>query len=573
MIDFEEFWKSITNEEQRDLQPKIVGSSLNADRHDLLGKVYMKEVCRFIWEEGRYEYSQGVAEVLAQYLVKGTLRLCSMQEYLYPTNKYLGESWLYSDFIGRSNIGYASYFAKSSLATFFADLVSYVGGQYNNGVYSHIVDFNLMLHIYIMKTRCMKNNTNLWNGVNLCECDDYAPATRMGFKVFRWQYNQQIVNETSSLLNMLINCLTIANSNEVNETSLGMLDNVALDIMSKRYVFDNIYNVVKPDLMWLDNHNKKILREFERRSYGHGRAQGSMPKLRVYLCSSYSSKYTIIKYLAYVYRASFVEMLSLLAPLTGWEDKSTITSKIAGVTAVIAKRWTESFEKRLDIAVEAFEYAEKLGKLGFLDTEFYDLCKQYYIPGMEFVVYTWNNHIFEPVASEVKIDFKHVLEVGGDNWKSYLTQLYQAGQKVNILRRRKVWDKEKYNRITVEHVPVSYGLEVDELLHKETKKIRNRFSGKFNYMYTLDNSEQLEEARTSDKRKRDRHLQKYRKHMTVNYYPSGLVYRRKGFKVSRWRVTRGAGLGRLKIVKEMNKPATYFKPKNVERFGDDNEEI
>ena len=564
--EFEDFYNSLATDEQKDLSV-ATKAGLVRDRNKVLHNLYLKEACKFIYEQGKSEYGVGVAETLIQYLLNGELRLCSPQEYVYPNKNSIGESILYSDFINRKCIGFSNYFAKSSLHTFFSDLVAYVGGQFNSGVFTNIVDFNLMLHIYIMKTRALKNNTNLWNGVDISECKDLSLSTGVGFKVFRFQYNQQIVNETTCLIRMLINSLTIPKFNGENSTSLGMLDHVALDLMSSRYRFDNLHNIVEPDMYLLYTHNRKILREYEGRATQSSASNNQPPKLKVYLCSSNSVKYVLIKFLASRAKCSFFDMMANLAHIDGWD---TLDEDFIGRVAKVIgcyKMLPQSLDKRIMLVEDGLGFAQQQQEVGIIDEDFYNTCKEFYIPNMEFVVYTWNNHVFEPVSSEVEIDFNKVLEQGEGMW-DYLIQLYHAGQRINLLRRVLI-DDSRYFRVTVKNVPLEYAQQVDKLLQEETKNITSKYNDKFNYMYTLDNTKWLQEAkkavanRKENPLKRDEYLLRF-KNTKRTTWVGKKVHRRVGFKVNQWKIQRNPHLGKLKVVKELQIPRVYFDFKELE---------
>ena len=64
--DFEAFYNSLIDDEQRDIVPHIKDSKLSKERKRILDNLYLKEVCRFIFEEGRFEFGTGVAEALVQ---------------------------------------------------------------------------------------------------------------------------------------------------------------------------------------------------------------------------------------------------------------------------------------------------------------------------------------------------------------------------------------------------------------------------------------------------------------------------------------------------------------------------
>ena len=79
--EFEDFYNSLATDEQKDLSV-ATKAGLVKDRNKVLHNLYLKEACKFIYEQGKSEYGVGVAETLIQYLLNGELRLCSPQEYV-----------------------------------------------------------------------------------------------------------------------------------------------------------------------------------------------------------------------------------------------------------------------------------------------------------------------------------------------------------------------------------------------------------------------------------------------------------------------------------------------------------
>ena len=576
--DFEAFYSSLINSEQRVVIPSIKNSTLSKDRKHILDNLYLKEVCRFIYEEGRFEFGAGLSEALVQYLVNGELRLCNMNEYLYDNAKYTNEHWLYANLFQNASEDKRIY--RSSLASFFSDIVSRINRQFNNGVESHIMDFNLMLHLFIMKTRAMKCNTDNWNGVNLSDCKKRSTYTEEAFHIFRFQYNQQIVNEVDALIRMTLNSLATFEKGLTDTRSLGMLDHVALDMLGQRYRFDNMYNILEPNLEELDKHNRKILRIYEKRAKGFN-LNYTDPTLRVYLCSADSFQYIVTKQLAMYYGVSFPEVYSLLRPITSWSDETKLASKLARITAKFEKE-KENFERRLDVAEEAIRIAKEQRKVGIVDEDFYEMCTQYYIPNMEFVIYNWNMNTFEDVSSEVEIDFRKVYEREGENFEKYLSQLYHAGQNINILRRLIIKDN-KFMRVTVRNVPFAYSSRVEELLQRETRSVNSKYGSKFCYLYTLDNAEALAIAKANLKNggnaERDAYLQKYKgvgvrerkKHKFRYIYPSGAKHKfiRYKYRKSDWRMARKGSkvLGRRRIIKGLDIIQSYFEMRR--KIGDE----
>ncbi len=577
--DFEAFYNSLIDDEQRDIVPHIKDSKLSKERKRILDNLYLKEVCRFIFEEGRFEFGIGVAEALVQYLAKGELRLCNMEQWLYSNEKCLNEQWLYAN-LYKEERG-AKYFPHTALSSFFSDVVSKMSLQHLNGVSSTVMDFNIMLHIFIMKSRSMKCNTDVWNGVDISECKTRSTYTTEAFNIFRFQYNQQVANDMMSYIYMVLNGLAVNSGHIENTSGLGMLDHVALDVLGQSYRFDNGYNTVEPNLKELDKINKKILRIYERRASRIVTNVQTDPVLRVYLCSADSFQYLVAKHLAMYFDVAFFEVYNIIKDITSWSDEEKLAIKLARITAKFGK--DQEYERRLDVARRAIELSQEQRKVGIIDEDFYKMCMQYHIPSMEFVIYNWNVNAFVDVASEVEIDFKKVLEREGENFESYLVQLYHAGQNINVLRRL-VETNKKFLRVTVKNVPFKYSSQVEEILQKETRSVNSKYGDKFCYLYTLDNKEALaiakQNLKNGGKAERDAFLEKYKKvgirqqgywkHKKVRRkallrYPSGAKHKMKDYKKrkSDWRtLAKGSKIhGRHKIIKGLEVLRSYFELK------------
>ena len=291
--DFDAFYNSLIADKKRDIVPHIEDTTLSKERKRILDNLYLKEVCRFVFTEGKLEFGAGVAEALVQYLAKGELRLCNVEQWLYSSSKHLNEQWLYANLYKDTNVD--KQFFMSSIGSFFSDVISRIGEQHLNGIPSTLMDFNVMLHIFIMKTKAMKCNTDLWNGVDLSSCKDRSPYTKKAFDIFRFQYNQQVVNDMKVFIRMTLNSLAELDVGVDNISALGLIDHVALDVLGQNYRFDNGYNTVEPDVEELDKISRKILRIYERRTSERIRhvKRVSSPKLKVYLCSADSYQYLI----------------------------------------------------------------------------------------------------------------------------------------------------------------------------------------------------------------------------------------------------------------------------------------
>ena len=103
----------------------------------------------------------------------------------------------------------------------------------------------------------------------------------------------------------------------------------------------------------------------------------------------------------------------------------------------------------------------------------------------------------------------------------------------------------------------------------ETKNITSKYNDKFNYMYTLDNTKWLQEAkkavanRKENPLKRDEYLLRF-KNTKRTTWVGKKVHRRVGFKVNQWKIQRNPHLGKLKVVKELQIPRVYFDFKELE---------
>lgn len=571
--DFEAFYSSLITEEQRDTVPHIEDSKLSKESKRILDNLYLKEVCRFIFEEGRFEFGIGVSEALVQYLTREELRLCNMQQWLYVSHNRLSEQWLYTNLLHDST----KTFRRTAVANFFSDIVAKLGQQRLNGISSTVMDFNVMLHIFMQKTKALKCNTDLWNGVHISECVSRAVNTRDAFNIFRFQYNQQMANDMYAYIVMTLNSLSLLESDMDNICSLGMLDHVALDVLGQKYRFDNGYNTVEPDVPELDKISRKILRMYERRVR---RGNMTEPRLTVYLCSADSFQYLVAKHLAMYFDVAFFEVYNLLKDIVSWSDEEKLAMKLARITGKFGK--DQEYERRLDVARRAILLANEQRKVGIVDEDFYEMCTQYHIPNMQFVIYNWNVNAFVDVASEVEIDFKKVLAKAGENFEGYLVQLYHAGQNINVLRRLKEVNK-KFLRVVVRNVPFKYSKQVEEILQRETRSVNSKYGDKFCYLYTLDNSEALAIAKQNQKNggnaERDAYLQKYKnigvkeigkrkrgkKRKPIFRYPSGAKHTFSDFKKrkSDWKtVRRGCKvMGRHKIIKGLEILQSYFELK------------
>ena len=578
--DFEAFYNSLIDDEQRDIVPHIKDSKLSKERKRILDNLYLKEVCRFIFEEGRFEFGTGVAEALVQYLAKGELRLCNMEQWLYPTAKKLNEQWLYAHLIQDPKVD--RNFKQTAFSAFFGDIVSRLGEQHLNGVTSTMMDFNVMLHIFIMKTRACKNNTDVWNGIDLSECRTRSPYTVGVFNLFRYHYRQQVANDVSAFISMTLSALSEFESGMENTNSLGMLDHVALDVLGQSYRFDNGYNTVEPDVEELDKISRKILRIYERRTNTRVSGIQTDPSLTVYLCSADSFQYLVAKHLAMYFDVAFFEVYNLLKDITSWSDEEKLATKLARITAKFGK--DQEYERRLDVARRAIVLSKEQRKVGIVDEDFYKMCLQYYVPSMKFVIYNWNVNAFVDVASEVEIDFKKVLEREGEDFENYLVQLYHAGQNINILRRLLEKDK-KFLRVTVKNVPFKYGSQVENILQRETRSVNSKYGDKFCYLYTLDNEEALAIAKYNLKHggntERDAYLEKYKnsgirsngtwknnkkkKRKPIYRYPSGEFHKFIDYKrrKSDWKTLKKGSkvMGRHKIIKGLEILQSYFELK------------
>ena len=271
---------------------------------------------------------------------------------------------------------------------------------------------------------------------------------------------------------------------------------------------------------------------------------------------------------------AFFEVYNVLKHITNWDDDEKLASKIARIIVKFDKEST--YESRLSIASRAIELSREQRKVGIIDEDFYFMCSQYYIPNMEFVVYNWNMNVFEDLSSEVEIDFKNVLERAGRDFENYLVHLYHAGQNINILRRL-VIDDDKFFRVTIKNVPFKYSRQVECILQRETRSVNSKYGSRFCYLYTLDNSEALEIAKTNMKNggnaERDAYLEQYkgtgiRLHKRGKYrliYPSGAKHRMANYfyRKSDWRMQiKGRSVtGRRRIIKGLDVLQSYFELK------------
>lgn len=568
--EFEEFYNSLTNGNSI-LQGDKVSSSLHEDREELLNAVYTKKLCNFLYEHSDV-YGKGYTKVLIKYILDGTIKVCSLNEFLYDTYSSLGENIIYSNIFKMSKASVAPYFAKSSLTSFFTDIVNLAVANQNNGLSINIMDFNIMLHLYIMKTKKLKNNTSIWNGVDISGCDVYSESTRVGFRIFRYQYNQQITNEIKMLLNMCINCLNLRGSTKLeNNSSLGMLDIVAIDMDSSRFRLDNGYNIVEPMMKELYKHNVKILNVFESKSRDYRSAARTLPKLRVYLCSTLSTDYVYIKTIASHLNVPFPDLYKQLKHIKKWDNTQEIVSPLTSIlNSIIEDRQLNTEALDTSVVGEWLTEAEQKTHYPIIDRELYNLCRKYVIPSMEFVVYNWGDKLLEQFDAQTRVKLNDdVVSMSDNDIQQYISQLYVASQSINLMRRL-VSKERNYLKVEFTNVPLDKVNVINKILKDETVKLTSEYNDKFMYTLILDNSASLEEARYKTKEEilesRDSYRKKYKQPVMQRgiKYPSGRRISKRRHKIngecSKWFISKkDRSFGKLKIVNDLNENKIYYK--------------
>lgn len=569
---FEEFYNNI--HESQNVSSDFLKSNFVKDVQVLTNEFYLKEICKYMYEHIDL-FGKGYTEALIKYINDGMLKICSVPEFLYK-RKVMSDCIYLSDSLKKHTLDISRCFAKSSLASFFSDIVDYTVSCQRHGLNMNIMDFNIMLHIYIMKTRTLKNNTSVWNGVDVSKCDGYSDSTKMGFKIFRFQYNQQIVNEVKSLLKMCINCMSVFGSDtQENNTTIGMLDIVALDMQPERFVFDNINSVVEPVPSELYKHNIKILNALEARG-NMDDAKVISPKLRVYLCSTSSLEYRITKSISDYLKLPFTTVHKVLQHITDWENISSICDKIVPLLSEVKFKIGRKKKKRTINRQDIFRqvrYVIKHKDTIIIDRDLYNLCRKYNVPNIEYVVYDWNSNVFKPVLSQVEIDYKKISEVAGEEVDEYLRQLYIAGQSVNLYRRLLLGNDDNFLKVIVKNVPFERATQVNKILREETQALTTEYTDNFSYMTILDSEKILEYAKYREdnglNKIRDRYKRKFSqdkgKRSVLEYASGKKVSLSKYESVSnkggrKWIVNfHKQNTGKYKIVNDLNRERKYYK--------------
>ena len=526
---FDEFYDEHASKEQKDLSVNI-GKDRNSERSRLLNNIYLRENCKFIFENACTIFNTGCAETLVEYLLEGLLTIDNPESYLSKGKFDIKSYFTFYELVRRQLCACTThYFAKMSLATAFADVLSLMGTQYMNGTSCNLVDFNLMVHLFILKTQVLKNLTSVWNGVDVSKCEDYSASTKVGFRIFKYQYKAQIVNEIKAFMRFAVNSLTIKDSTIPNRCSLGFLDNYAVDMIGQDYVFSNGTSVVKPDKDDLKKHNMKLLNVFE----GAVKPNASAPNINIYLFCPTSYQYFVTKSLASYFNMSFSEMNRILEHITDWENRDDLFSKLTRVVRGFERENTTE-EDKVNKITRILDNAEKK-MYTILDTELLKYSSKYYIPTLQYVIYDWNSDLFKPSVCDVSIDYQVVKEkVSKDEVVDFLRELYNSAQKINLLKKKlvKVKDDEffKVNVLNVERDKVK---EVLLMLKEETRALKSYWTENFSYSVTLYNEDFLEQAFINSKTNynkdvRDFYKKKYSKFKVKNYekvdgvnFPSG----------------------------------------------------
>lgn len=467
------------------------------ERDDILRKHFLKRVCEYVYVEGKKVYNLGFAEQLVKYLVSGDIELKCMPQYLYKDKCDVSTDIRYEYLIhDRCDLCRAPYFANSSITTFFSDIVSLCGKQMYSGLYMNILDFNLMFHIYLLKTQRIKNNSEYWDGVDLKNCDEYANSTQQVFKLFQFQYNAQMANTVKYLLRMCINALTIAdNPKQENRVSLGILDKPAIEILGEKYIFNNRFNVLTINDDELRQCNEKILNEFEQRSKQKCMHCNSQPKLRVYLCSSHAPLFRICTEMCqYSKDIEFSKVYEMLKPLNIVEYSDELLEKLISILKVYKRpnQSEQSFRHEITTKVSK-AFKERITAV--MDRPLYRKTQGYYITNMEYVIYQWGEDIGAVASSLAEIDYKKVAEqYRDDEIIEVLRQQYIAAQSINLLRRSIVQD-DLYLKVNVRNVPEEKIIELQKVLNKETFRLRALYTDNFVYNIILDNTKFMELAK------------------------------------------------------------------------------
>ena len=572
--EFEDLYNSLHEYQETELNPPM--SNSQRGRETILNEYYLKEICRYMYKHAEL-FGLPYTKTLIKYINTGVIRICSVPEFLYNTKRKVSESIYYSDIVRNSSSNIRMNFSRTNLATFFSDLVTFAVAYQNSGLDTNIIDFNVMLHLYIMKTKKLKNNTNIWNGVDINNCSDYSEATKTGFKIFRYQYNQQITNETRSLLKMCVNCMSLFGDRMLeNNSSLGILDIVGIDMQPSRFMFDNINSVVEPVPSELYKHNIKILNLFEQRARIVNK-EVVLPKLRVYLCSTNSVDYMITKCVADYLKLPFTTVHRILQHIDDWTDISSICDKVvpllSDVEFMIGNDEQKRTIERKDIYRQIKRTVEHKDNF-IIDRDLYNLCEKYYIPNIEYIVYDWNSNIFKPVLSQVEIDYQRVIQdVSTSDIEEYIRELYIAGQSINLYRRLLLGPDDNYLKKKIKNVPLEYSKVVNTVLREETRRLTTEYTDNFSYMVTIDTKESLKNA----KYRSDNNLNKYRDSYKKRFkrrgltrgnmkYPSGKKVSLSKYKSvstngsKKWLVNKhDQTMGKLKIVNDLNKERIYYR--------------
>ena len=520
---FNEFYDEYASEEQKDTKidfskPKCL------ERAKVLKNLYLRGNCEFIYKKACSTFDTGCAETLVQYLLDELITINNPDNFLVESLGSVKEYFTFKEIVkeGRNGICAALNFNSTSICTFFSDILSIMGTQYMNGVSCNLLDFNLFIYLMIAKTKKLKNNSDIWDGVDISKCEEYSESTRVGFRIFRYQYNAQIVNTIISLLRMAVSIMTIKDGTIPNLCSFGLLDRTAIDLLGKEYVYNNGTKIIRPDADDIKRYNIKILGVFEKGS----NPNVSRPNLNVYLCYVHSVQYLITKSLASFFGIGFNTMNNALKVISDWDNLDELAPKLYNIVKGYggADITDEMRLRKVNKAVE--NSRTKLGTV--LDTELLNLCSKYYIPNMNYVLYDWNGDMFKPSFSEVTIDYNKIRAVVDDESEcvDFLRELYNAGQKINLMRKF-VLDipKGKYLKVNILNVDRDRIKDVNDMLREETKSLKSYWSERFSYVVTLNKDDFLEQAKINSKTNYNRDVRDYwKKKYKKIYKGKGIIY-------------------------------------------------
>ena len=516
---FEDFYDSVVPDEKKDISINTENDR-DLEKEKVLNNLYLKENCKFIFNKGASVYNVATAEKFITYLAEGYLNISNPQSFLYENSydvkKYFTYAELLNNFKGTCK---NRNFRCTGINTFFTDIISILGTHFMNGNSVNLVDFNIMLSLFIDKAKRTKASNPIWNGVNLEECEDYALSTKIGFRIFRFQYNAELANTVKYLFKGMIRALTINDKSKINPCSVGILDSVGLDFLAKDYNFSTNYEVLHPEPEKLKRHTVKILNYFEALK----NKDAVPPNLNVYLCCTNNPEYLVTKCMADIANKSFQEMYNLLKHITDWSDADVIADKVINITKGL-------YEEDLETYIKGLIHTCYKAKPKILDKQLYNLCKQYDIPNINYVLYDWNDKMFMPCTSEITIDYQRIKGLANSKEEiiPILEDLYVTAQNINILRKF-ITKKDDLNyRVTINNVDRDVAKYVYNALKKHTMKLESDWSEHFSLSITLYKEDLIEKAKEkiksgAVKEGRDKYKKNYGKENNKFTFPSGEV--------------------------------------------------